>query len=162
MSSLSLLFIVASTSGHTQYVVERVTESIQKNTSYTPRIVRAEHAAIDDLLSADVLIFASGTWNTNGKEGQLNPHMHAFFEERCKEIDLTGKKMACISLGDDRYYFTTRCTEHFFAFQKRTHLTSLCMPLVIVNEPYDQHERIDAWTKKFVTTVQSVTPLLHS
>ncbi len=152
----SLLFIVASTSGHTQYVVDRILEQLtEMHPLLSCRVLRAEMAQREDLLQATDIVFASGTWNTNGKEGQLNPHMHQFFEERCTDLDLIGKRMTCISLGDDRYYFTTRCTEYFFAFQKRTHLSTLCMPLVIVNEPYDQEERIDAWTKKFLLALSA-------
>jgi len=35
----------------------------------------AEKTQPQDLLSGDVLLLASSTWNTGGIEGQLNPHM---------------------------------------------------------------------------------------
>jgi hypothetical protein len=35
----------------------------------------AERTHPDDLLGADVVLLASGTWDVRGIEGQLNPHM---------------------------------------------------------------------------------------
>ena len=41
----------------------------------------------EDLLRGDALLLASGTWNTGGPEGQLNPHMHAFLNGAAKAVD---------------------------------------------------------------------------
>lgn len=147
MQTLTILY--ASTSGHTEFVVDTFIKALQ---SFAPtisvRTKKVEHASAKDCTEADTLIFASGTWNTDGVEGKLNPLMEKFLFETCSDILLSNKRIAFISLGDDRYYFTTRCTEWFLKFQKKVGAKSFCMPLVIVNEPYDQVSRIEQWAKK--------------
>lgn len=143
----SIHFITASTSGNTEHVVETIAKRIAAQApDITIERQRAELAQAEDLLRGDVLILGSGTWNTGGKEGQLNMHMDALLRERAKNIDLAGKPITFISLGDDRYYFRTRCTEHFLRFQREHSGTLFVPPIVIVNEPYEQDERIHQWT----------------
>ena len=146
----SLHIIEASTSGHTEYVVDELVSYIVRHTQDV-RIERqrAELASPKDLLRGDVLILGSGTWNTDGIEGQLNPIMHDLLE-RAQKLDLTGRHLTFISLGDDRYYYRTRCTEHFLRFQREHNGTLFIPPLVIVNEPYGQEKRIHQWTEKLL------------
>ncbi len=150
----SLHIIYASTSGNTEYVVDELIEYCSKR---MPELdierQRAELAHPKDLLRGDVVILGSGTWNTGGSEGQLNMYMHALLHDRAKDLDLGGKPMTFISLGDDRYYFRTRCTEHFLRFQREHHGTLFVPPLVIVNEPYEQEERIHQWAEKLLDHV---------
>lgn len=119
---------------------------------------RAEQAKPEDILHGDVVILGSGTWNTGGIEGQLNPHMHEFLIERAKDVTLQGKPMTCISLGDDRYYQRTRCTEHFLRFIRTHNGTLITPPLVIVNEPYDQVEKIETWSEKLLQKIVTLPP----
>jgi hypothetical protein len=51
----------------------------------------AEKTQQKDLLSGDVLLLASSSWNTGGIEGQLNPHMWVLLNEKAKTLDLAGK-----------------------------------------------------------------------
>lgn len=151
----SLCIITASTSGHTDFVLDEVVKHLRTK---CPLLVikrkRAELATFDDFLESDALILGSGTWNTGGVEGQLNPFMHQLLLEKCKDIKLPSKPIAFVSLGDDRYYFTTRCTEHFLKFQRASEAVSLVSPLIIVNEPYDQTEKMLAWADKLVAVVR--------
>src|SRR3989344_526882 len=113
----SLHIIYASTSGHTEYVVGELQKFLSdeaKNLAVT--VKRVELAKPEDLLTGDFLLLASGTWNTGGPEGQLNPHMHAFVYGPAKSVDLKGKKVAIIALGDDRYFYTGRAGEHLRNF----------------------------------------------
>lgn len=147
----SLHIIYASVSGSTEYVVD---ELIAQLTKAKPELQiekqRAEQAEAEDLQRGDVLILASGTWNTGGQEGQLSPAMHQLLRVKAEHIQLNGKPMAFISLGDERYYFTTRCTEHFMQFMLHAGGKQLVTPLIIVNEPYEQGEKIQKWTEKLV------------
>jgi flavodoxin len=141
--------IIASTSGHTAFVLETVLKHWQEVLpALQVKTIPAELATADDLLQCDILLLASGTWNTGGVEGQLNPHMHELLTEREKGIDLQKKSVFLISLGDDRYYFTTRCTERFMQFLKESNGASAGIPLIIFNEPYDQIEKIQKWAEK--------------
>lgn len=140
--------ILATTSGHTQFVLDTVIAHWKKTLpKLTTRIIRAESATVEDLTSCDILLLASGTWNTGGIEGQLNPHMHELLFEKLQHIDLKEKPVLLVSLGDERYYFTTRCTERFMQFLKNAHGKSAGIPLIIVNEPYDQTEKIEKWAE---------------
>ncbi len=147
----TLHIIYASTSGNTEYVVDEVVKYCSKQ---MPQLAverqRAELANPTDLLRGDVIILGSGTWNTGGTEGQLNMYMHALLHDRSQDLDLQGKPITFISLGDDRYYFRTRCTEHFLRFQREHNGTLFIPPLVMVNEPYGKEERIHQLTEKLL------------
>lgn len=152
----SLHIIYASTSGHTEYVVDELMAYLGRRVAdITIERQRAELAKREDLLRGDVLILGSGTWNFQGVEGQLNMYMHQLLFKRAKDIDLTGKLIAFISLGDDRYYYTTRCTEKFMWFLKNSHAKMLLIPLIVVNEPYGQEERVQKWGEKLLIAMQN-------
>ncbi len=151
----SIHFIYASTSGHTEYVIEVVEKYLREHAKdiFIER-QRAEQSQADDLLRGDVLVLGSGTWNTNGTEGQLNMHMHALLKDRAAKLDLHKKPMTFISLGDERYYFRTRCTEHFLRYQREHNGTLLLPPIILVNEPYGQEERIQKWAEKLLASLR--------
>ncbi len=150
----TLTIIEASTSGHTTFVLDEIVKILTKELpDLHMKRYRAETVTVEDVQESNALLFGSGTWNTGGIEGQLNPYMHELLFERLKNVRLE-KPMAFVSLGDDRYYFTTRCTEHFLKFQKLTGGESLAMPLIIVNEPYDQTVRIQTWAKKLANILR--------
>lgn len=136
----SVHIVYASTSGHTEYVIHVLCEHVEGS-----RCVRAEEAVSEDLLKGDLLVLASGTWNTGGIEGQLNPHMHEFLFGRAKDADLKGKHVAIIALGDDRYFYTCRAGEHLRQFVQTHGGRVLEPPLLIVNEPYGQEEKVRVW-----------------
>jgi flavodoxin I len=116
---------------------------------------RAEEATPNDLMNADYVLLGSGTWNTGGIEGQLNTHMVDFLTKRAKGVDLTGKKIGIIALGDDRYFYTSRAGEHLRSFIKLHGGDVLGDALTVVNEPYGQEERVHKWAEKLLTWVQS-------
>lgn len=154
---MSLLHIIyASTSGHTEYVVETLAAFLQKQ-GIGVELQRAERAQPADLTKGDALLLACGTWNTGGVEGQMNPHMDAFLHDRAKGADLAGKSTALIALGDSRYYYTARATEHLMRFQRDHHGTSLLTPFVLVDEPEGQEEKIFAWGKKLAEALKKVS-----
>lgn len=153
----SIHIIYASTSGHTEYVVDTLIKFLkEKAPQITVERQRVELAKPEDLMCGDLVILGSGTWNFQGVEGQLNEYMHRYLFERAKDIDLTGKQVAFISLGDDRYYYTTRCTEKFMWFLKASHAKMALIPLIVVNEPYGQEERIMRWGEKIIKLFEQV------
>lgn len=145
--------VYASTSGHTEHVVS-VLEAALSAAGVQTTAKRAELETSQGLQEADVLILASGTWNFGGVEGQLNEKMHDLLFVRAKDLKRTGKPIAFISLGDSRYYFTTRCTQHFKTFQKACGAVELLMPLIIVNEPYGQEDKIATWGTRLLAALQ--------
>lgn len=145
--------LYASTSGHTEYVTQLLEEQLHNEKSFTVRRIRVEVAKSEDLTESDILVLASGTWNTGGIEGQLNPHMHEFLLGRAKDIDLKGKKVAIIALGDDRYFYTCRAGEHLRNFVQSHGGKVLEPPLLIVNEPYGQEEKVRKWGTQLLQKV---------
>lgn len=116
--------------------------------------IRAERAKPEDFSRANILLLGSGTWNVGGAEGQLNPHMQECLKT-AKDVDLNAKPTALLSLGDDRYHFTARATEHLQRFLVDHKGKLLLPPLVVVGEPYDQTERIERWGEKFTESIRS-------
>lgn len=148
---ISIHIIYASTSGNVEHVVETLSAFFKKHApDISLEVQRAETANGDDLHRGDLIILGSGTWNTGGIEGQLNMHMHALIHERAKDVDLQKKPITFISLGDERYYFRTRCTEHFLRFQREHNGTLFVSPFILVNEPYGQEEKIEKWGGKIL------------
>ena len=154
MSSLHIIF--ASTSGHTEYVIDQLMTVLKKQApALTIVKKRVESAKPEDMTVGDALLLASGTWNTGGPEGQLNPYMHIFLNGPAKAIDLKGKKVAIVALGDDRYFYTARAGEHLRNFIQSHGGTVLGEQLTIVNEPYGQEEKVKAWGRKFSEILQN-------
>ena len=151
----SLHIIYASTSGHTEYVIDEVIETLRASGAAVDiEKQRVETAQAEDLARGEVLVLACGTWNTGGSEGQLNPHMFAFLRDRAKKADLGGKPVFCIGLGDQRYHFTGRALLHLEDYVSSHNNTLLSPSLKIVNEPYGQEARVHHWTKHLLSSVE--------
>ncbi|MBI3619212.1 flavodoxin domain-containing protein [Candidatus Peregrinibacteria bacterium] len=151
----SLQIICASTSGHTEYVVGLLTDLLRRDlAAWTILVKRAEEARAEDLLTGDVLLLASSTWNTGGQEGQLNPHMFALLRDRANDVDLAGKKVALIALGDERYFYKAGAGAHLQSFVAEHHGEEIIPMLTIVNEPYGQEEKVREWSEVLISIIQ--------
>jgi len=150
----SVQIIYASSSGHTEYVIESLTDYLNENSDLSVEVKRAEEAQAEDLEKGDVLVLACGTWNTGGVEGQLNMHMDSLLKGRAKDVSLEKKPCAIIALGDDRYYYTGRATEHLMQFAITHDGVTPFTPLLIINEPYGQEEKIQKWADKFLESLK--------
>lgn len=153
---MKLHIVYASTSGHTEHVVDTLIAYLaSKQPGLNVDKQRAELTRPEDLLTGDVLVLATGTWNTGGVEGQLNPYMHLLLKEKAKEIQLGGKKCAVISLGDKRYRYTCGSAAHAEEYVK-THGGDLCLEtLKIVNEPYGQEKAVEAWGEQLLSKIST-------
>jgi flavodoxin len=144
-----LHIVFASTSGHTEYVVNALIDSLKSITpGWKIEQTIAEKAQPMDLLSGDILLLASATWNTGGIEGQLNPHMWVLLNDKAKTLDLAGKPCVCIGLGDHRYFYTARAADHLQQYVKAHHGRLIVPTLKIIDEPYGQEEAVRAWGKQ--------------
>lgn len=152
-----LHIVYASTSGHTEFVVDALAASLD---GLLPEWViektLAEKTQSHDLLRGTVLLLASATWNTGGAEGQLNPHMAALLQDRAKDLDLASKPCACVGLGDHRYFYTARALDHL-QYYVDTHHGRLILPsLRIVDEPYSQANNVRSWAKQLAVALMQV------
>jgi len=152
---LSLHIVFASTSGHTEYVVDALINSLKSITpGWEIEETMAEKTQPQDLLSGDVLLLASSTWNTGSIEGQLNPHMWVLLHDKAKTLDLAGKPCACIGLGDHRYFYTARAADHLQHYVKAHHGRLILPALKIIDEPYGQEEAVRVWGKQLVDVLK--------
>jgi flavodoxin I len=153
----NLHIVFASTSGHTKYVVEALIDSLR---TIAPCLkieeTIAEKAQPRDLLSGDVLLLASSTWNTESIEGQLNPHMWLLLNDKAKSLDLAGKSCACIGLGDNRYFYTARAADHLQDYVQAHHGRLIVPTLKIINEPYGQEGAVKVWGKQLLDASKPV------
>ena len=157
MSSIHIIY--ASTSGHTEFVVDTLIAYLKKQRKdLTIEKKRAELATPEDLLNCDSLVLASSTWNTGGPEGQLNPHMFALVMNRAADVDLKKKKVAVIGLGDDRYHFVCEAAAHLEEFVTSRGGTLIRPTLRIINEPYNQQKKVEQWAG----ILNSPSSILHS
>jgi flavodoxin I len=151
----SLHIVFASTSGHTEYVVETLIDSLKSTTrGWEIEKTMAEKTQPQDLLSGDVLLLASATWNTGSIEGQLNPHMWVLLDDKAKTLDLAGKPCACIGLGDHRYYYTARAADHLEHYVEAHHGRLIVPTLKILDEPYGQEEAVRVWCKQLADVLK--------
>lgn len=152
-----LHIIYASTSGNTEYVVNRIADFLaEKKADVAVEVQLCDMAQPEDILRGDIVLLASGTWNTGGVEGQLNPHMYAYLKKVAKAVDLQQKPIGMIALGDDRYFYTCRAGEHLRNYVQSHNGEVLGDTLCIINEPYDQDERIEKWTDKLLGWLQDL------
>jgi flavodoxin I len=150
-----LHIVFASTSGHTEYVAEALIDSLRSIApGWEIEETMAEKAQPQDLLSGDVLLLASATWNTGGIEGQLNPHMSVLLHDKAKTLDFAGKPCACIGLGDHRYFYTARAADHLQHYVNDHHGRLIVPTLKIIDEPYGQEEAVRVWGKRLVDVLK--------
>lgn len=154
--SRRLLHIVyASTSGHTEYVIEKLSDCLKSITqNWEIEKTRAEKALPQELLSGDLLLLATSTWNTGSIEGQLNPHMWVLLHEKAKALDLAAKPCACIGLGDHRYLYTARAADRLQHYVEIHHGQLIVPTLKIIDEPYGQEEAVRVWGKHLAEASQ--------
>jgi flavodoxin I len=149
----SLHVIFATTSGHTEFVVDTLTRSVELS-DWVIETTLAETASQQDMLRGAVLLLASSTWNTGGVEGQLNPHMSVLLQSKATNLDLAAKPSACIGLGDHRYYYTARAADLLQDYIE-SHRGRLLLPaLRIVDEPYGQEQAILGWGKQLADVLK--------
>lgn len=140
----SVQIIYASTSGHTEYVIDTFIQALK---GHECTKIRAESVSIEDFSEGDLLVLASGSWNTGSIEGQLNPHMHQLLKKTAVDIDLKGQKIALIGLGDDRYHYTCGAADHLEEFVRDHNGEQIGETLRIINEPYEQEKKVIKWAQ---------------
>jgi flavodoxin I len=153
-----LNIVFASTSGHTEYVVDALIDSLKSITpEWEIEATMAEKTQPQDLLRGDVLLLASSTWNTGSVEGQLNPQMWVLLhDDKAKTLDLAGKPCACIGLGDHRYFYTARAADHLQHYVKVHHGRLIVPTLRITDEPYGQEDAVRVWGKQLVDASKQI------
>lgn len=148
-----LLIVYSSTSGHTEYVLDVLLRFLKSRNA--PLEIRERHVETiepKDLLECDILLLASSTWNST--EGLLPPDF-AVLVRAARSLDLQGKPTCVIGLGDDRYRNTCKAAAHLMQFAREHNGKNLLPPLPIVNEPYDQNDKVEKWGEKLLAKLST-------
>ena len=153
MSSLHIIY--ASTSGHTEYVCQVIAQRLSAKKNVTVTLEQVEDATEKSFSKADVTLLAASSWNTGGTEGQLNPHMFLLLNKKLKSIDLTGKRIAVVGCGDDRYRYTCQAADKLIEFIEQHGGALLGKELRVINEPYGQEDVIEKWCSSFFSLLKS-------
>ncbi len=151
----TLTIIYATSTGHTEFVVNTVGALLGNVKDLRITKQRAETTTPEDLTKGDMLLLACGSWNTGGPEGQMNPWMHDLLRGRAASVDLKNVRAAAIGLGDDRYHFTARAADLLSEYLQSRSAALLLPTLKIINDPYDQTAKIDAWTHEFIGKISA-------
>jgi flavodoxin len=68
-------------------------------------------------------------------------------------VDLKGKKVLIVSLGDHRYHYTCGSADHMKEFVE-SHGGVVVEPILkIVNEPYGQEKTVTDWARQVSATL---------
>jgi flavodoxin len=148
-----LRIMYSSTSGHTEHVLDVLVAYLREKQAPLEIVVQhVEQGEPKDLLDCDILLLASSTWNST--EGLLPPDF-AKFVRACRSIDLKEKPTCVIGLGDDRYFYTCRAAAHLMQFARERNGKNFVPPLPIVNEPYDQDDKVTKWADKLLAKIST-------
>lgn len=141
-----LLFAYSSTSGHTEYVCQVCANHIsKKKRSFDCELKLIETVTKKDVDAADIVLLASGTWNTEGIEGQLNPYMHRFVHKDFADYDFKNRPVLIIGCGDARYKYTCRAAQYLEEYVWSHNATHIEPTLRVINEPYGQEQQFIDW-----------------
>lgn len=153
----TLTLLYSTSTGHTEFVVDTLCAALGKELPDL-RIIkqRAEMSTPEDLKKAEILLLACGSWNTENVEGQMHPDMHNLLTVRAADVELQGKKAAVIGLGDDRYHFTARAAGKMCDWLHARGASLLLPTLAIINDPFDQTSKINAWAKEFANAISKL------
>ncbi|KKQ23878.1 MAG: hypothetical protein US40_C0010G0002 [Candidatus Roizmanbacteria bacterium GW2011_GWC2_37_13] len=98
---MNILITYATYSGGTQAACEFLTQTLQ-GLGHQVTMKMISELAFEDTLNYDLRIFASPTWDYEGKEGQPHQDFITFMEKSTnKKYD--GKNCAVLGLGDSSY-----------------------------------------------------------
>jgi flavodoxin I len=98
---MNTLIIFATYSGGTEAAVNVLSETL-KAKGQTVTLISPTQTNPEEMTKYDLVILASPSWDTNGKEGQ--PHEDYFsLIEKSKGKTCDGRKFAIMGLGDSSY-----------------------------------------------------------
>lgn len=139
--------------GNTQIVCRKVMEILEEGANEVEiknaRFVLGEahkSADVNKLFDCDLVVFASPTYG----QGQLEPYFEKFLAS-LKDIDLKGKKYACISLGDIRYHpeYLLESAIIIESFCKEKGMEAMIPPLKVIKSPLNVLDMaIKSWAEK--------------
>ncbi len=136
--------VYGSGGGNTELVCEKVTQVLEKK--HEVEMLKSKITDPMSIKGFDLLVFASPTYG----HGQLEQYFGKFIK-KAAAMNLKGKKVAVIGLGDDKYdpdYFI-ESARILTDFLKKKEADIVINPLKVGRCPLPQlNKKVDSWAKK--------------
>ena len=108
---MNILLLYATNSGGTQQASQMVASQLQEK-GHTVSMKNPKESKTDEIAGADLVIFASPSWDYQDKEGQ--PHEDFFpLLQSFEGKTMDGKSFAILGLGDSSYAHFCGAVEEF-------------------------------------------------
>jgi len=145
-SNLPIHIVYASTSGNTEFVMDKVAD-VWRKMGREVFLHRSEKTDINILTKNKFFLLATSTWDN----GKINPFFDRLLSEM-EKLDFSDKSAAFIGLGDRRYeshYFCTGMTLLKEVWEK-SNGKSVGVALTIGREPFDEiiDKLVRDWAEK--------------
>jgi len=101
---MKILIVYGTLSGSTMTAAQVASDALTA-AGHEATLVMADPSVNDQITGVDAVVFASPSWEDNGKDGQPLPEVRALIESLDASA-LAGKKVSVLGLGDETY-------EHF-------------------------------------------------
>lgn len=139
--------VYATLSGSTMSAANVVTEALKAGT-HEVEYVSADSMPKDQVKNAQAVVFASPSWEDEGKDGQPLPDMTHFIKSLTAE-DLAGKKVAICGLGDTSYVHFCGAVDVMEGLLKGLNATPI-VPSLRVDRYYsvpDNEKKVRDWAE---------------
>lgn len=149
---MKILIVYATYSGSTQAAGEFLSQ-ILINSKHQVAMKPVSEISFENILNYDLCVFASPSWDFEGKEGQ--PHQDFIdFINKSKDKKITGKSCAIMGLGDSSYAHFCGAVPIIEDFIKNTggilKVESLKIDGYLYNTE-DNNKKISEWAKKLTS-----------
>ncbi len=142
----------ATYSGGTQAASEFLTQTLQTaGHQITTKMI--SEVAFEDVLNFDLIVFASPSWDFDGREGQPHQDFISFMEKSAGK-KMEGKNCAVLGLGDSSYAHFCGAVPIIEEFIKTAGGTLKTPSLMIDGYLFDMEKNnaaIAEWAKKIVS-----------
>lgn len=146
----SILIVFSSIGGNTELVVDRVREELQKHNLGAQK-KRVDVTKAREVLDYDLTILASPTYG----QGTVEDHFKPFLKD-LETLDLSGKNLAVVGLGDTKYYpeYLTESAIILEEYVKKQHGNLIVPALRIGMPPLKYIEKlVPGWIEKVYTSI---------
>jgi flavodoxin I len=151
---MSILILYTSVGGNTEMVVKKVVETLQEN-QLQPTWKRVELTDPQEILAHDLVIFAAPTYG----QGTVEATMRGFIMGLKGTVDITGRNVAIIGLGDDKYYpeYLTEAAGLMEEYVKTELKATMFVPTLRLGKPPLKflNSLVKNWSTKLADAIKS-------
>lgn len=150
---MKCIVIYATLSGSTMSAANIVADTL-KAAGHEVEYVSADSSPKDQMKAAQAVVFASPSWEDEGKDGQPLPDMTQFIKSLSAE-DLAGKKVAICGLGDTSYMHFCGAVDVMESLLKGLNVTPV-VPSLRVDRYYsvpDNEKKVREWTENLAKLI---------